>query len=84
MLPSRDQWKQMFKANGGNEGSYTGLNTAITTAGGTTLHGSIDYWASSEDDPGVNPHFVLLDNGTAKWYKGHGEYVRRVRACLAF
>ena len=47
-LPSQDQWKQMFKANGGNEGSYTGLNTTITTAGGTTLQEVDAYWSSSE------------------------------------
>ena len=84
MLPSQDQWKQMFKANGGNEGSYTGLNTAITTAGGTTLQGSTYYWSSSEYSPGVNPYYVLLDNGNASWYRGGGDTGRRVRACLAF
>ena len=84
MLPSKDQWKQMFKANGGNEGSYTGLNTAITTAGGTNLQGSTYYWSSSEYSPGVNPDYVLLDNGNATWYRGGGDERRRVRAGLAY
>ena len=84
MLPSQDQWKQMFKANGGNEGSYTGLNTAITTAGGTTLRGGNYYWSSSEQYPGVNPYYVLLNNGSTSWYRGGSQESNRVRACLAF
>ena len=28
LLPSQNQWKAMFKANGGNESSYSGLNSA--------------------------------------------------------
>ena len=39
----------MFKANGGNEGSYIGLNTAISTAGGTGLKSTTsDYWTSTD------------------------------------
>ena len=39
----------MFKANGGNEKNHTGLNTAISTAGGTALKSSSsDYWTSTD------------------------------------
>ena len=83
-LPSQDQWKQMFKANGGNEGSYTGLNTTITNAGGTILQGSVNYWSSSEYNPGVRAYFVYLANGDASWSNATEGSGFRVRACLAF
>ena len=83
-LPSQDQWKQMFKANGGNEGSYTGLNTTITTAGGTALEGDASYWSSSEYDPGVRAYLVNLSDGNVSWYYDHEGLGRQFRACLAF
>ena len=82
-LPSQDQWKQMFKANGGNEDSYTGLNTTINTAGGTTLPESASYWSSSESDPGVKAFDVFL-SGSAWWGPGLESFEFQVRACLAF
>lgn len=82
-LPSQDQWKQMFKANGGNEGSYNDLNTTITTAGGTTLQEYAYYWSSSERDPGF-AYRVILHDGIANWDGGNEDYDRLVRACLAF
>lgn len=85
-LPSQEQWKQMFKANGGNDAKYTDLNTTITTAGGTTLQKYESYWSSSEDDPGVSAYFVLLgDDGNAGWAStGEENDHVQVRACLVF
>ena len=83
-LPSQDQWKQMFKANGGNDARYTGLNATITTAGGYALKESTDYWSSSEADPGVFAYRVNLDDSDADWYTGSEGSNRQVRACLAF
>ena len=85
-LPSQDQWKQMFKANGGNDASYTVLNTTITTAGGTTLPMDAAYWSSSESSPGSVAYRVWLNGGSASWYTaGEDEwYSYQVRACLAF
>ena len=85
-LPSQDQWKQMFKANGGDEGSYTGLNTTITTAGGATLlEDDVAYWSSSEIDPGVKAYFVYLTEGNAQWIEGNeAPDGCLARACLAF
>jgi len=83
-LPSQDQWKQMFKANDGNEGSYNDLNTTITTAGGTTLQEGAVYWSSSELNPGVNACLVDLDGGSAYWGIDDEDHDYRVRACLAF
>ena len=83
-LPSQDQWKQMFKANGGNEGSYTGLNTTITTARGTALPEYAGYWSSSESRPGVDAYFVFLNYVYADWMWGSEDSDNQVRACLAF
>ena len=84
-LPSQNQWKQMFKANGDNEGSYTGLNTTITTAGGTTLKELAFYWSSSEAEPGVKAYYVnLYKQGTVYWNNDNENYNYQVRACLAF
>ena len=83
-LPSQEQWKQMFKANGGNDARYTGLNATITTAGGYALKESTDYWSSSEADPGAVAYRVNLDDSDADWYTGSEGNNRQVRACLAF
>ena len=82
LLPSQNQWKVMFKANGGNEGSYTGLNSAITTAGGTVLQ-EYRYWSSSEYD-GDRAWRVILYGDVAYWDDFYKFYDFRVRSCLAF
>ena len=81
-LPSKDEWKQMFSANGGYEGSYTGLNTALGNAGGTALMENEEYWSSSEVDD--DAWLVNLADGTASWDTCGKHYTRCVRACLAF
>lgn len=82
-LPSQDEWKQMFGANGGNEESYTGLNTAITTAGGTALQVYGRYWSSSENDVGDALRVNLYDS--AEWINDlKEEGMILVRACLGF
>lgn len=55
-LPSDDDWKNMFFANGGNFSSYNGLNTALVSAGGTALKEGY-YWTSAED----------VDNNAEAW-----------------
>ena len=82
-LPSQAEWNQMFIANGGDEESYTGLNTTINNAGGTTLQSGF-YWSSSEYSPGVGAYSVLLDDGDVDWSKNNEALSRKVRACLAF
>ena len=84
-LPSQEQWKQMFKANGGNEGSYTGLNTTITNAGGTTMPEGVMYWSSSEYSPDTYAYNVWLHEGNANWNNDdEGTDFIQARACLAF
>ena len=84
-LPSQAEWQQMFSANGGNQDSYTGLNTALAAAGGNSSKLQEEkYWSSSENDPGVRAYYVLLDFGDAYWSNGSEGFVFQVRACLAF
>lgn len=85
-LPSQDQWKRMFKANGGDYKVYTGLNTTITNAGGSTLPETAYYWSSSESSTGDNAYTVYLysGSGSTSWNTGSKDTDRLVRACLAF
>lgn len=84
-VPSQDEWKLMFSANGGNEASYTGLNMAITNAGGTALQGDNYYWSSTEHTPGNAAYLVeLFSGGSTNWPNSNESSVCRVRACLAF
>ena len=83
-LPSQDEWKQMFIANGGDQENYNGLNTAITTAGGTAFQdGTVNYWSSSEynSDQG---YYTQLYYGYPMWYNDWKVNDKLVRACLAF
>ena len=81
-LPSQDEWKQMFSANGGSEDSYSGLNTTITNAGGTALQEDA-YWSSAEADGGF-AYDVYLNGGDADFDNDVKEYELLVRSCLAF
>lgn len=83
MLPSQNQWKAMFKANGGNEARCSGLNTAINTAGGTALVTRANYWSSTPGDGG-NAWDVHLFDGEATWECFSVTYGFRVRPVLAF
>ena len=86
-LPSKEDWENMFRANGNNEGSYTGLNTAITNAGGEALQdGGNWYWSITEHSDS-KACYVDLDNDAATF----GGFIKvgdtsnfSVRACLAF
>ena len=82
-LPSQAEWNQMFSANGGDEESYGGLNTAINTAGGTALlEKGTGYWSSTPD--GSNVWYVWLMDGDTDWRSGNVNLAKQVRACLAF
>lgn len=82
-LPSQAEWNQMFKANGGDEERCYGLNTAITTAGGTALlEGGTGYWSSTPN--GSNAWYVWLMDGDTDWRSAPVAIGRQVRACLAF
>ena len=81
-LPSQDEWKQMFSANGGSDSSYSGLNTTITNAGGTGLR-EYDYWSSTELNENF-AYYVTLVSGGAYFSDDNKGSDSHVRACLAF
>lgn len=86
-LPSNEDWENMFRANGNNEGSYTGLNTAITNAGGKALQdGGAWYWSITEYSNSKACFVALSDNAaTFEGFSKVGDYSDlSVRACLAF
>jgi len=88
VLPSVVQWKTMFKANGGNPNSYTGLNTALETAGGDPLKKEKIYYTFTEVlDETQSMQMVLsdgiLNNGVTFALPHHAD-IYYVRACLAF
>ena len=75
----------MFSANGGNEGSYSGLNTALANAGGTALQGSDGLYWTSTDSGYAYSHFVAyLNGGSVNFWEDDDNNSNRVRACLAF
>ena len=81
-LPSMNQWKAMFRANGGNEESYTGLNAALAAAGGISSKLQEDnYWSSTEHDSHDAMEYYF-DGGC--WANNDKDYREYVRACLVF
>lgn len=88
VLPSTDQWETMFEANGGNSSSYTGLNTALQTAGGNPLKEEEIYYTFWEVlGETVSKQMVLYDNFLINGVKF--DFLRNaniyyLRACLAF
>lgn len=75
----------MFKANGGNEKKHTGLNTAISTAGGTGLKSSSHYWTSTDYYLHPQAYRVFIsNNGTVDWNSQMSIEELLVRAVLAF
>ena len=62
-LPSKNQWEQIFSANGGNSNSYTGLNTAIDNAGGTALVAGNVYWTTSSGMVSGTYFCMMINNG---------------------
>lgn len=88
VLPSVDQWKTMFQANGGNPYSYTGLNTALETAGGDPLKKEKIYYTFTKLlGETVSSQMVLYDsifkNGVEFDSPDHAN-IYYLRACLAF
>ena len=85
LLPRYSEWYLMFSANGGNQNSYTGLNSAITAAGGKALQAG-QYWTSSYWVKGKVTCMRLNKTGNVDHVKENQEYGWSywVRASLAF
>ncbi|MBR1395876.1 MAG: hypothetical protein IJ559_09505 [Prevotella sp.] len=81
-LPKEDEWKQMFSANGGSNSSYSGLNTAITNAGGSALQAS-DYWVAHNTSTS-NMTKMTLSAGNASFGSGGAFNSYYVRVGFAF
>lgn len=87
ILPSLDEWKQMFKANGGSEGSYSGLNEALASAGGDSskLRVNDGYWSSTKENDANAYNAFLRTDGTINFSMlAMNSNSRFVRACFAF
>ena len=85
LFPTLDEWREMFKANGGNQNSWTGLNTLFTKAAGRGLISGREYWTSTDDVPNGNKCTIILstNNGSAYWVGDMDtSYLRYVRAFL--
>lgn len=84
---SLDDWKKMFKANGGREDSSTGLNTAITNAGGNALMTNDKKYWTSTDKEGYpdNAYYIGLSGSDVTYSYAMGKtYYSYARACFAF
>ena len=78
-MPSEDDWKAMFTANGGNTNSYAGLSTLITTAGGNALSGT--YWSSTGEPGNENNRARVIEaDGWSESYKSATKLARAVLA----
>ena len=79
-LPSRDDWDNMFNANGG----CSGLNDKLNTAGGNSsmLKNANDYWSSSVDVDNAYYMGILWDD--ADYYSVAKSYSACARAVFAF
>ena len=85
-VASSDEWKQIFDANGGNKEYYTGLNTAIGNAGGSTMQ-KHNYWTSYRDpSDGTYCYLSLLESGKVlyDWCYSDEWHLFYVRACFSF
>ena len=86
VLPSQNQWETMFQANGGDHHKYSGLKTALETAGGDQLTMDTYYWTSSEGIFNVLCLEVIYDTAAKEGisFKEISNNDHYVRACLAF
>lgn len=82
-VPKEDEWKQMFSANGGSNSSYSGLNTAITNAGGSALQVS-DYWVAHNTSTSNMTKMTLSNGGNASFGSGAAFTSYYVRVGFAF
>jgi len=87
VLPSRNQWRAMFKATGGSDSSYSGLNEKLSSAGcdSSKLQEYGSYWSSTEFSPGYSAYYVSIRvGGDAYFIFGDLDIINLARPCLAF
>ncbi len=89
ILPSRAEWNQVFEANGGDQTSGAGLNTALTNAGGAALRSDDYYWSSSPGTVSGISVVKVLSTGNTSWasqsvHDPYKDVKKYVRACFVF
>ena len=82
-FPSDSQWKAMFKAFGGNDADYYGLDTALATAGGDSSKLQRFYWSSTPDGDDYL-YFGYAAVGDVNWSSDIEASEYFVRACFGF
>ncbi len=84
-LPSRDDWNNIIDANGN---TWTGLNTALASAGGTGVLEDNKYWSSDMTRPSakyVYWYIKMITGGTTlTWNTETSSDENYVRACFYF
>lgn len=82
-LPSLDDWNNIKTGNGG---TWTGLNTALASAGGTGVVGEKQYWSSTQTHTTQNDYWyvTMLPGGTMLSYMTDPNKTYYVRACFYF
>jgi hypothetical protein len=90
-MPSVDQWKTMFKANGGNDSDCNGLKSTIVSS--TYYNSTHDpsladgyFWSSTEDSSDNNNayYLYLYSSGSVNFVSDTKNYANKIRAVLAF
>ena len=69
MFPTKADWEDLFKANGGKVNSGKRLNALITKAGGTALDTEWYYWTDTDGTNNDSKRKILLEsNGTVDYF----------------
>lgn len=82
-LPTMNEWKQMFSANGGSDSKYESLSAAINNAGGKDFESSGGYiWTSTEGSNGA--YLIVLYNRSVMYIDTPKRGRYGFRACFSF
>lgn len=80
-LPSLDDWNNIKTGNGG---TWTGLNTALASAGGTGVVGGEKYWSSYKEGNDYYYDRMVGDGTMFPWHTDDLNENYYVRACFYF
>lgn len=85
MLPTLNQWKNMFMVNDSEDSSPGALRSLVRTSGGTIMS-EANYWTSTDDGDSYYAWYVNLTYSGRVYYHSTGDKSAELitRACLAF
>ena len=85
MLPTLNQWKNMFMVNDSEDSSPGALRSLVRTSGGTIMSEAL-YWTSTDDGDSYYAWYVNLTYSGRVSYHSTGDKSAELiaRACLAF